>query len=286
MRAGSYLTLAVCVIGLAATDAAQAHPPGPPGGYHGPGRTLVPDGWHRGHWRHDWHDGRFGWWWAVGPAWYYYPAPIYPYPNPYAPPSVVAAPAGQYAYYCANPAGYYPAVAQCLMSWQLVSLAAPAPAAVMPVPSLPPAIPAPVPAPSSSGGVDKTTGGTVLGAVGGAVAGAQFGQGSGRIAAAALGTLLGAFVGHEVGQSLDRADTLAAQQAAQRAYIAPIGQTITWNTPETNHGGTITPVREGRDAQNNACREFKQTVTIDGRQESVASTACRGTDGKWVMIGH
>jgi len=286
MRAARYISLAVCVIGLAAADAAQAHPPGPPGGpewHHGPGRVLVPDGWHGGHWRHEWRDGRYGWWWVVGGLWYYYPAPIYPYPSPYAPPGVVTAPAGQYAYYCANPQGYYPAVAQCMMPWQVVTLATPAPMAQSPAP----AIPAPVPAPApSSSGVDKTTGGTVLGAVGGAVAGAQFGQGTGRVAAAALGTLLGAFIGHEVGQSLDRADQLAAQQAAQRAYVAPIGQTITWNTPKTAHSGTITPVREGRDAQNNTCREFKQTVTIDGKKESVTSTACRDAQGKWVMIGN
>jgi hypothetical protein len=23
-----------------------------------------------------------GWWWVIGPAWYLYPAPIYPYPDP------------------------------------------------------------------------------------------------------------------------------------------------------------------------------------------------------------
>jgi hypothetical protein len=26
-----------------------------------------------------------GWWWVIGPAWYLYPAPIYPYPDPDAP---------------------------------------------------------------------------------------------------------------------------------------------------------------------------------------------------------
>jgi len=40
----------------------------------------------RGYWRHEFHDGRWGWWWIVGPIWYYYPEPVYPYPNPYEPP--------------------------------------------------------------------------------------------------------------------------------------------------------------------------------------------------------
>ena len=36
------------------------------------------------------HGGRGGWWWVVGDAWYYYPQPVYPYPDPYTPPVVVA----------------------------------------------------------------------------------------------------------------------------------------------------------------------------------------------------
>lgn len=248
--------------------------PGPDFGPGRPGYAMVPDGWHSGRWVHEWWDGRFGWWWVVGGARYFYPAPVYPYPSAVLPPGVAVVPAPQTAYYCASPAGYYPAVTQCLAPWQLVAVSAAAP------------VPAPVAvAPAPSGGIDKTTGGTVLGAVGGGIAGAQFGQGSGRVAAAVVGTILGAFVGHEVGQSLDRADALAAQQAAQTAYAAPIGQTITWNAPATSHSGTITPTREGRDAQNNTCREFKQTVTIDGRQTEVTSTACRKPDGTWVQIG-
>ena len=84
--------------------------------------------WRGGAWRHEWHDGRFGWWWLVGPDWYYYPEPLYPYPNPYVPPTVEAAPAvagegpppAQYWYYCDNPPGYYPYVATCQTQWRPV----------------------------------------------------------------------------------------------------------------------------------------------------------------------
>lgn len=41
--------------------------------------------WRAGHWRHGNHDGRHGWWWVVGGIWYFYPTPIYPYPEPKAP---------------------------------------------------------------------------------------------------------------------------------------------------------------------------------------------------------
>jgi len=48
--------------------------------------------WEAGRWRHEVHNGRLGWWWDVGGVWYYYPAPVYPYPNPYEPPVAVVIP--------------------------------------------------------------------------------------------------------------------------------------------------------------------------------------------------
>ncbi|HEY6364621.1 MAG TPA: hypothetical protein VI585_07495 [Candidatus Binatia bacterium] len=48
--------------------------------------------WWGGHWFHGWNGNRFGWWWIVGPASYWYPAPVYPYPNAYIPPVVVQSP--------------------------------------------------------------------------------------------------------------------------------------------------------------------------------------------------
>jgi hypothetical protein len=32
--------------------------------------------WEGGRWRHEHHNGRYGWWWDVGGAWYYYPERI------------------------------------------------------------------------------------------------------------------------------------------------------------------------------------------------------------------
>ncbi len=98
--------------------------------------------WRGGHWVQDWHDGRFAWWWVVDPFWYFYPAPVYPYPT-YVPPAIVVqqappAPAGmppeQYWYYCDNPQGYYPYVASCNTAWRGVPVTPqPAPAS----PSMP-----------------------------------------------------------------------------------------------------------------------------------------------------
>jgi hypothetical protein len=85
--------------------------------------------WRGGRWFRGPHDGRLGWWWIVGGLWYFYPAPVYPYPDPYQPPVIVAPaeppPPPQYWYYCPNPQGYYPYVPQCPSPWQKVPAAAP-----------------------------------------------------------------------------------------------------------------------------------------------------------------
>ncbi len=82
--------------------------------------------WRAGRWFHGPHSGRLGWWWIVGGIWYFYPAPVYPYPDPYVPPVVTVAPPTMY-YWCPNPAGYYPQVPACPGSWQAVPSNAPPP---------------------------------------------------------------------------------------------------------------------------------------------------------------
>lgn len=88
--------------------------------------------WTSGRWVHGWHDNRFAWWWVTGGLWYFYPAPIYPYPT-YVPPAIVApqpppVPSGepptQFWYFCDSPQGYYPYVTSCTVPWRAV----PAPA--------------------------------------------------------------------------------------------------------------------------------------------------------------
>ena len=94
--------------------------------------------WRGGHWYHGPHGGQLGWWWVAAGVWYFYPAPIYPYPDPYIPsitvinpqPPVVVAPqteapaqpqpAAQLWYYCDSAKGYYPYVANCQSGWRTV----------------------------------------------------------------------------------------------------------------------------------------------------------------------
>jgi hypothetical protein len=110
--------------------------------------------WRRGHWWHGWHGGAVGWWWLAGGAWYAFNRPVYPYPDPYIPstviieqpapqpaPVVVAAPAPPPApqpvvqaptwYYCKTAKAYYPYVSVCAEGWTAVPATPPPPPAVL-----------------------------------------------------------------------------------------------------------------------------------------------------------
>lgn len=127
--------------------------------------------------------------------------------------------------------------------------------------------------------------GTFVGAVIGGLLGAQIGGGKGQLATTAGGTLLGAYLGSKVGQSLDRADRLYAERTAQRSLNATTsGQTSKWSNPDNGHRGTFTPINRYRSADGVSCRDYRQTVTIGGRAETVTGTACRGADEEWRVI--
>lgn len=82
--------------------------------------------WRRGHWHHGVHGGRYGWWWVIPTLgiWYAYNVPVYPYPDPYVPPTAVRPPPPppppQYWYYCPSRGFYYPYVDLCPGGWRKV----------------------------------------------------------------------------------------------------------------------------------------------------------------------
>ncbi len=126
--------------------------------------------------------------------------------------------------------------------------------------------------------------GTGGGAVLGGLAGSAVGSGSGRLWATGAGVLLGALVGSEIGSSLDNADRAYAQSANQRAYTAPVGETIRWNNPDSGNYGTVTPTRSGTDNGGRVCREYNQTIYVGGKQQSGYGTACQQSDGSWKVV--
>lgn len=137
---------------------------------------------------------------------------------------------------------------------------------------------------NSGGGLNKQQIGTGVGAVVGGLAGSQFGGGRGQLVGTGVGVLLGALVGSSLGASLDKADIAYAQQAQYRAYNAPIGQTVSWNNPQSGNSGTYTPIRDGRTSAGAYCREYQQTIYVGGRQETATGQACQNSDGTWRVI--
>ena len=128
----------------------------------------------------------------------------------------------------------------------------------------------------------KQQGGTVVGAVAGGLLGSTIGKGRGQVAAIAIGAVLGGIVGSEVGKSLDKADRAYMHRTTQESLeYGRSGETSSWVNPDNQHSGTVTPTRTVRVESGGPCREFQQTVTIDGRSERAYGTACRQADGSW-----
>lgn len=130
----------------------------------------------------------------------------------------------------------------------------------------------------------KQQGGTLVGAGLGALLGSQIGGGRGQLAAVAIGALAGAFLGGEVGKSLDNADRAAMQRTTQSALeTGTSGQAVAWRNPDSGHHGSVTP-QPAYQQNGQVCREYQQTVTIDGRSERVFGRACRQSDGSWKIV--
>lgn len=116
------IVAAALALGAASPALAQRHDEHHDEGWHGRDIHHFNDHdlgrWRGGHWYHGAHEGRIGWWWTVGPDWYYYPRAVSPYPDPYVPP--YAAPGAPAWYYCPPAQSYYPYVASCPVPWQVV----------------------------------------------------------------------------------------------------------------------------------------------------------------------
>jgi surface antigen len=133
--------------------------------------------------------------------------------------------------------------------------------------------------------MNKQTVGALGGAAVGGILGSNVGKGKGNTAAIIGGTLLGAYLGSEIGSSLDNADRMMHSQTSQRAFeTAQPGQSLPWNSSHSNASGMITPAGYYQTASGQYCREFSQTITVDGRTERGHGRACREPDGSWRIV--
>tara|TARA_B100001123_G_scaffold442495_1_gene586267 strand:+ start:1399 stop:1899 length:501 start_codon:yes stop_codon:yes gene_type:complete len=134
-------------------------------------------------------------------------------------------------------------------------------------------------------GITKGDVGTVAGAALGGWAGHNVGSGSGQTVATIAGTLIGAGLGRSLGGSLDNADIAAQNQTAQRALeTAQPGQSLPWSSSNSGVSGTVTPSNYYQASNGQYCREYSQTITVNGQVERGYGTACRQNDGTWSVV--
>ena len=126
--------------------------------------------------------------------------------------------------------------------------------------------------------------GATIGSAAGAVIGSKFGKGSGNKAALAGGAIIGALVGGAIGQALDEVDKAKMASATQKALETKrIGQASTWINPDSGNSGTVVPTRTIVRSSAAPCREYRHTVMIGDRKQTIVGMACRQGDGSWVI---
>lgn len=129
---------------------------------------------------------------------------------------------------------------------------------------------------------NKATLGTLAGAVGGAAIGQAFGSGSGRIAATAAGALIGGFIGNQIGARMDEQDR--QYYAAAQYQALETGTPQNWSNPQTGVYGNVS-TGSTYVVNNSQCREYSNTIYIDGQPQVARGTACRNPDGTWRPVG-
>ena len=99
--------------------------------------------------------------------------------------------------------------------------------------------------------------------------------------------MAGGLLGNRMGSSLDCRDQRYHGDTAQNAFESePSGTTAAWTNPDTGHRGTVTPTRTFQRNDGTNCREFQQTIVVDGQVEEGYGTACRQADGSWSIVSN
>lgn len=136
---------------------------------------------------------------------------------------------------------------------------------------------------AEDGRLTKRDVGMVAGGAAGGAAGAAIW--SHDPAAQTLGTIMGVVVGAAVGGWLGgQWDDYDRRQVAHSLEYNRDNAPAQWTNPNTNQSYTVRPVNTYYDAQGAPCREFTETIYVDGKPETGRGTACRQPDGTWRIV--
>ncbi len=136
---------------------------------------------------------------------------------------------------------------------------------------------------------EETSGGEIFGTLAGAalggLVGSQLGSGTGNKVAIGAGVVAGGFLGNRIGKAMSCQDQQQHYATTQDALeTQKTGQTSTWTNPDTGHSGEITPTKTYTSTDGVPCRDFTQTLYVDGEFEEIQGTACRQPDGSWKPV--
>jgi surface antigen len=131
----------------------------------------------------------------------------------------------------------------------------------------------------------KEIGGTAVGAGAGALIGNAIGGSMGnRVAGTLIGAAMGGIIGNRIGASLDDEDRRRAYAAQMQALESgPSGAPVAWRNPDSGRYGSVVP-GPAYQANGSMCRQFTETVYLDGKPTTARATACRNPDGTWTEL--
>ncbi len=127
--------------------------------------------------------------------------------------------------------------------------------------------------------------GTAIGAGVGGLLGSRFGKTSeSKLLYTGIGAVLGGTLGNAIGKKLDEVDRQAARETQFNTLEysrADIGNT--WSNPKTGNKGTVVAGKRYEE-RGKICRDYRHTIYIEGKPETLKGVACRNSDGTWSAL--
>ncbi len=94
----------------------------------------------------------------------------------------------------------------------------------------------------------------------------------------------GGLIGGTIGSQLDEADRRTALQAEYRALeYSQAGNTVDWKGASAGVSGVVIAAQPYRVGSQD-CRQYSQTVSLNGQKQTARGTACRNPDGSWTPL--
>lgn len=109
-------------------------------------------------------------------------------------------------------------------------------------------------------------------------------DGNVAVAGTIIAEMDGGLIGGAIGSKLDEADRRTALQAEYRALeYTPAGDAVDWRGAGAGVSGSVVAAQPYRVGSQD-CRQYSQTVSLNGQKQTARGTACRNPDGSWTPL--